>query len=115
MQNVFEDWKNYGGNSITASREFADINAKTIEELSEQYMALAKLLVETSTEQFGSFAQSKGYKEAVNFQTELVNDLNAKLMGIARNTSDIFIEHKEKCNEWFDENIKHASSITPSA
>lgn len=113
MQNYFEDLKNYGEKSFKTSRELAEINVKTLEELSDQYMAVAKLLVETSTEQFNLIGKSDNYKEVIGFQTELTSELNGKLMGIARNAGDIYTEHKEKCAEWFDNSVKQNSAYIP--
>lgn len=110
-----ETFKKMGETSYENSKQWADINTKVMEELSEQYMAVANLFIETSTSQMKSFSKAKGYKEVVANQTEVASDLSGKMLGIARNTADIMAEYKDNCTAWCDKSIKDSSSFVPSA
>ncbi len=114
MTNYFETWKKMSETSMNSGRQLVEINTKTMEELGEQYVAVANLLIETGTQQGNTFGKSKGYKEAVAAQTDLTSDLSGKLMGIVRNTTDICSEHKEKYTAWYDNSVKENAAYVPS-
>jgi len=86
---TIEKLNEMGRASYEASRELTEINAKTLEEICEQQMALANLMIENVTTQMKLLGTAKDIKEVMGSQTEISADMSGKIMGIARNTTDI--------------------------
>ena len=103
-----------GRTSYEASKELSEINAKTLEEICEQQMALANLMIENVTTQMKLLGTAKDIKEVLSSQTEINADMSGKIMGIARNTTDILNEYKEQCSSWYEKGVKASSTFVPS-
>ena len=104
-----------GRTSYEASKELSEINAKTLEEICEQQLALANLMIENVTTQMKLLGSAKDIKEVLGSQTEINADISGKIMGIARNTTDILNEYKEQCSGWYEKGVKASSTFIPSA
>ena len=114
MNQYFDNFKQIAEKQMANSRALVEMNNKTYAELAEQFMAMANLMVETSSEQVSAFGKTKNYKEAISQQGEMISDLNGKLMGIFRNTNDIVSEYKENYGEWMDNTMKQNAEWVPS-
>ncbi len=101
--------------SYEASKELAEINTKTIEEICEQQLALANLMIENVTTQMKLLGTAKDLKEVISSQSEINADLSGKVMGIARNTTDIMTEYKDQCSSWYEKGVKAGSTFVPAA
>ena len=99
--------------SYEATKELAEINTKTIEEICEQQMALANLMIENVTTQMKLLGKAKDIKEILSSQPEISADMSGKVMGIARNTTDIMNEYKEQCSSWYEKGVKAGSKVVP--
>ncbi len=100
--------------SYKSGKELAEISTKTMEEICEQQLALANLMVENLTTQMKLLGNAKDLSEVVSSQSELNSDLNGKIMGIARNTTDIMNEYKEQCSSWYEKGMKASAAFVPS-
>lgn len=105
---IYDEVSKFGKTTYDSLKELYAVNNNLFEQLVEQQFALASLGVEYTTSQLKLAGTAKGYKEAVNGQTEIVSNVNSKLQGISRNTLDIFNESKDEVSEWFEKNIKEA-------
>ncbi|MDX1519643.1 MAG: phasin family protein [Gammaproteobacteria bacterium] len=111
---MIEKLNEIGQASYKAGKELAEINTKTIEEICEQQLALANLMIENVTTQMKLLGSANDIKEVLNSQSEINADISGKVMGIARNTTDIMNEYKEQCSSWYEKGVKASSSFVPS-
>lgn len=111
---MIEKLNEMGQVSYESSKELAEISTKTMEEICEQQMALANLMIENITTQMKLIGNAKDVKEVLSSQTEINADISGKVMGIARNTTDIMNEYKEQCSSWYEKGVKASSSFVPS-
>lgn len=112
---TIEKLNEMGRASYEASKELTEINTKTLEEICEQQLALANLMIENVTTQMKLLGSAKDIKEVLGSQTEISADMSGKIMGIARNTTDILNEYKEQCSSWYEKGVKAGSTFVPSA
>lgn len=97
----------YNKQTYESLKELATINKKSLEQIAEQQLALFSLMVETNRKYFETFSKSKGYKDLLNAQSELGADLSGKVLGIARNTTDILNESKDEISAWAEKQAKN--------
>lgn len=105
---IYDNVSKFGKTTYDSLKDLYAVNNNLFEQLLEQQYALMSLGVEYTTSQLNLAGTAKGYKEVINGQTEIVNNVNSKLQGISRNTLDIFNESKDEINNWFEKNIKEA-------
>ena len=72
-------------------------------------------MIENVTTQMKLLGSAKDIKEVLSSQTEINSDMGGKVMGIARNTTDIMNEYKDKCSSWYEKGVKTTSSFVPAS
>ena len=108
-----ENLNKLGKSSYDAMKELYEINMRIASQISEQQAALMNLFVECATSQMDMIGKSKDYKEILNSQTSLMNEVSEKAQGIARNTVDIMNESKDDVSAWVEKGVEDASAIVP--
>ena len=111
---IIEKMNEMGQASYAASKELAEINSKTLEEICEQQLALANLMIENITIQMKLLGNARDLSEVVSSQSEISSELSGKAIGIARNTTDIMNEYKEQCSSWYEKGVKAGSAFVPT-
>lgn len=112
---MIEKLNDMGQASYQSTKELAEINTRTFEEICEQQLALANLMIENVTTQMKLLGSAKDIKDVLGSQSEISADMSGKVMGIARNTTDIMNEYKEKCSSWYEKGIKASSTFIPAS
>ena len=110
---MFENINKFGKTSYNAMKELYDINTKLSGQFYEQQMAFMNLSIEYNTAQMDMLGKSKGYKDMISDQMELISETSEKVQGIARNTVDIMNESKDEVSAWVEKGVEDASSIVP--
>ena len=105
---IYDNMTRLAKSSYEAMKELYTVNNTFVEQMIEQQFALTSLAMEFTTSQMKLASTAKGYKEVVTAETDLVGDINSKLLGISRNTLDICNESRDEINAWFEKNMKEA-------
>lgn len=106
---LFNQWTKFSKTSYSGLKELGEINAKAIEKLTEQQLALVTTWVEGSVKQLTLLGEAKGYKDVFAGQSELATGYSNKLLGIARETADALTESKDEFTTWVEKGVESAT------
>lgn len=106
---LFDQWTKFSKTSFGALKELGEINAKVIEKLTEQQLALVTTWVEGSVKQLTRLGEAKGYKDVFAGQSELAAEYSNKLLGIARTSADALTESKDEITTWVEKGVESAT------
>ncbi|MCI0401719.1 MAG: phasin family protein [Gammaproteobacteria bacterium] len=111
MQNeLIQEWSKLGKTTSEALKELGDINAKLIERLTEQQLALINATVEGSAKQTRLLTEAKGIQDVISGQANLTADYSQKVFAIARRTADLLNQSRQDITAWVEKGMKTAGS-----
>ena len=106
---LFDQWTKFSKTSFGTLKELGEINAKAIEKLTEQQLALVTTWVEGSVKQLTLLGEAKGYNDVFAGQSELAAEYSNKLLGVARKTADALTESKDEFTTWVEKGVESAT------
>ncbi|MCI0399857.1 MAG: phasin family protein [Gammaproteobacteria bacterium] len=110
MQNELSDqWTKFSKTSFGALKELTEMNAKAIEKLTEQQLALVTTCVEGTVAQLKLLGEAKGYKDLFSGQSELAGEYSNKALAIARKAADILNECKDEFTALVEKGVESAT------
>ena len=95
--------------SYEAAKDIWDIGNATAEQLFEQQLALVSTGAEFVSRQITAANKAKSYRETLDSQAEIVNDVFGKTQGILRNTVDIVTEAGDEVYAWVGKGIQQTA------
>ncbi|MGH8581229.1 MAG: phasin family protein [Gammaproteobacteria bacterium] len=110
-----ENWTQLSNNAYSTLKSLGDINAKTLEKLTEQQFGLASSYYDAGIKQFTLVTESKGYKDVLSGQAKLFADHNDKLLDTMRKTAEIMTESKDDYAAWFERTLENGINTAKKA
>ena len=96
-------------------RELGEINARLVQRLSEQQLAVLRTTMEASARETQLLSQPASYQNLPSRQAALVREYNEKFLEIARRTADILRETRDELTAWVQRGLDQAASATAGA
>ncbi len=110
MQNdLMQEWNKLGKTTSDSLKELGNINAKLIERLTEQQLALMNASVEGSAKQATLVTEAKAVQDVLSGQADLSADYSKQVLAIARKTADILNQSREEITAWVEKGVETAT------
>ncbi len=110
-----ESWTQLSNNAYATLKSLGDINAKTLEKLTEQQLSLVSSYYDAGVKQLTLATESKGYKDMLSGQAKLFTDCNDKVLDTVRKTAEIMTESKDDYAAWFERTLENGISAAKKA
>jgi phasin family protein len=101
---------NMSKTAYETSRQWADINTRTLNQLTQQQMALLEGSLERGFGAARKAMQAKDYKELVGIQTEVAEEMAGATMEQTRKTLEVFSATRDAWSTLMEKSVETAAS-----
>ena len=95
-------------NAVNAARQFSDINLRTAERLTQQQMDLLSANLERGMSVAKRLSDANGYKDVLNVQTEMAQELAEATAAHTRQTFEVLTEARNSVTELLQKEVKES-------
>jgi phasin family protein len=112
MSNEFiKQWTDLNKNAMEAIKELGEINTTTMTRLTQRQMEMVNLYMEGGAKQLQTLSEAKGVPDTVAAQTQVITEVNEKLMENARQTIEILNDAKTQLSAWAEKSMENANTL----
>jgi phasin family protein len=108
---LIKQWTELNKNAIEAIKELGEINTSTMTRLTQRQMEMVNLYMEGGAKQLQALHDVKGMPDIVATQTQVITEVNEKLMENARQTMEIFADAKAQLSAWAEKGLENTTAL----
>jgi phasin family protein len=98
-----------GKTALQSMRDLGNINAKMVEKLSEQQLAILNTCLEASSKEIEIVTSSHSPGELLAYQSALADEYNQRMIDIVRTTNEVLEECKAELHAWAEKGVDTAT------
>jgi phasin family protein len=108
---ILKQWTELNQNAMEAIKELGEINTTTMTRLTQRQMEMVNLYMEGGAKQLQALNEAKGVPDTVTAQTQVITEVNEKLMENARQTMEVLADAKTQLSAWAEKSIENANTL----
>lgn len=99
--------------AFASMKELSEITAKTFEKLAQQNMELVSSTLQTGVKQLNLLSESKGYKDLLSNEANLVAEYNQSILDSVKKTAEIITGTKDEFTSWLEKGFEGIEMPAP--
>lgn len=112
MQDYVEQFTNVGKTSFETLQELGNINARTLQKLTDLQFKVATYNIETGIEQTKLLTSTTNYKDLLAAESDFAGEYSNKAMDFTREVGSILTESRDEIVSWFEKGLEKAEVKT---